>query len=76
MKMVQFQNARYKVLPMLKMTDDDVERYMDANDLPRHPLQLKGYHTVEIGTPVGLLKKVKILAIRALGANSKNAAFT
>jgi len=46
MKMVQFQNSRYKILPMLKMTDGDIEDYMDVHDLPRHPLQLKGYHTV------------------------------
>eukprot|EP00924_Labyrinthula_sp_SR-Ha-C_P007389 snap_masked-scaffold_24-processed-gene-1.19-mRNA-1 protein AED:0.04 eAED:0.06 QI:0/-1/0/1/-1/1/1/0/423 len=46
MQTVGFQNGRFKVLPMLKMTDDDVEKYIDMNDLPRHPLQSKGYVTV------------------------------
>uniref|UniRef100_A0A7S2S0H9 Phosphoadenosine phosphosulphate reductase domain-containing protein n=1 Tax=Mucochytrium quahogii TaxID=96639 RepID=A0A7S2S0H9_9STRA len=46
MKPVGIQQNRYKVLPMLKMTDDDVLEYMDKNDLPQHPLQAKGYVTV------------------------------
>ena len=43
---VGFQSNRFKVLPMLKMTDEDVANYMDKFDLPRHPLEAQGYATV------------------------------
>jgi len=46
MQLVEFQAGRFKILPMLNMTDDDVNDYMDRHDLPSHPLSLKGYHTV------------------------------
>jgi len=35
-----------KICPILHWTDRDVQRYMDSNSLPRHPLELKGYVTV------------------------------
>ena len=37
---------RFKLLPILKMTDEDVAEYMDKYDLPPHPLQAKGYVSV------------------------------
>jgi len=43
---VGYSQGRYKILPMLKMSDADVADYMDKHDLPRHPLQSKGYVTV------------------------------
>eukprot|EP00515_Schizochytrium_aggregatum_P012315 CAMPEP_0202094846 /NCGR_PEP_ID=MMETSP0964-20121228/49247_1 /ASSEMBLY_ACC=CAM_ASM_000500 /TAXON_ID=4773 /ORGANISM="Schizochytrium aggregatum, Strain ATCC28209" /LENGTH=571 /DNA_ID=CAMNT_0048663101 /DNA_START=68 /DNA_END=1780 /DNA_ORIENTATION=- len=43
---IGFQQGRFKVLPLLRMTDDAVADYMDRNDLPFHPLQSKGYVTV------------------------------
>ena len=46
MPIVGFQNERFKVLPLLKMTDDEVDQYMDMYDLPQHPLREKGYVTV------------------------------
>mmetsp|Transcript_496 Transcript_496/g.1214 ORF Transcript_496/g.1214 Transcript_496/m.1214 type:complete len:531 (-) Transcript_496:467-2059(-) len=46
MKPVSYQQGRFKLLPMLRMTDEDVVEYMDKHDLPAHPLQAKGYHTV------------------------------
>lgn len=46
MPIVGYQNDRFKVLPLLKMTDDEVDQYMDMYDLPQHPLQAKGYVTV------------------------------
>ena len=46
MEPVGFSQGRYKVLPMLRMSDADVVAYMDKYDLPKHPLQAKGYVTV------------------------------
>lgn len=46
MQPVGFQQGRYKLLPMLKMSDEDVADYMDKYHLPKHPLQAKGYLTV------------------------------
>jgi phosphoadenosine phosphosulfate reductase len=46
MEPVGFSQGRYKLLPMLKMSDADVVEYMDKYDLPKHPLQAKGYATV------------------------------
>jgi phosphoadenosine phosphosulfate reductase len=43
---VGFSSGRYQVRPMLRMSDQDVELYMDKYDLPKHPLQAKGYATV------------------------------
>mmetsp|Transcript_14409 Transcript_14409/g.16361 ORF Transcript_14409/g.16361 Transcript_14409/m.16361 type:complete len:416 (-) Transcript_14409:1030-2277(-) len=46
MPILGFQNGRYKALPMLHMSDDDVDKYMDMYDLPHHPLAAQGYVTV------------------------------
>jgi phosphoadenosine phosphosulfate reductase len=46
MEPVGFSQGRFKILPMLKMSDADVVEYMDKYDLPKHPLQAKGYVTV------------------------------
>lgn len=43
---IGFSQGRFKLLPMLRMTDEQVADYMDRNDLPPHPLQAKGYVTV------------------------------
>lgn len=46
MSPVGFSQGRYKILPMLRMSDADVAQYMDKYDLPKHPLQAQGYVTV------------------------------
>ncbi len=46
MDIIGYQNNKYKILPMLKMSDNDINHYMDKYDLPKHPLQSKGYVTV------------------------------
>lgn len=46
MPVVNHQNGRFKVLPMLKMSDEAVDEYMDMYDLPKHPLVAQGYATV------------------------------
>jgi phosphoadenosine phosphosulfate reductase len=43
---IGFSQGRFKLLPLLKMSDDEVLKYMDKHDLPAHPLQAKGYVTV------------------------------
>jgi len=43
---IGFSQGRFKLLPMLRMTDEQVAEYMDRNDLPPHPLAAKGYVTV------------------------------
>ena len=35
-----------KINPMATWTDHDVDRYVDAHDLPRHPLNAKGYVSI------------------------------
>jgi phosphoadenosine phosphosulfate reductase len=46
MSPVGFSGGRFQVRPMLRMSDADVATYMDKFDLPKHPLQAKGYATV------------------------------
>jgi len=43
---VGMQWGHYKVLPILRWTSEDVRRYLEAHDLPYHPLVDKGYATV------------------------------
>ncbi len=40
------QNGLYKVLPILSWTAADIHGYLEAHDLPYHPLKEKGYATV------------------------------
>lgn len=35
-----------KVAPLAGWTDGDVDRYLDAHDLPRHPLVAQGYRSI------------------------------
>lgn len=35
-----------KVAPLATWTDDDVDRYLDLHDLPRHPLVAEGYASI------------------------------
>ncbi|MFW5807227.1 MAG: phosphoadenylyl-sulfate reductase, partial [Spirochaetota bacterium] len=35
-----------KVHPLLDWSDEDVQRYLADHDLPRHPLEYRGYRTV------------------------------
>lgn len=49
-------HLRWKVNPLVEFTDGDIERYMELRNLPRHPLQARGY--VSVGdahstTPLG-----------------------
>lgn len=37
---------RWKVNPLVEWTDGDMERYMELRNLPRHPLQARGYVSV------------------------------
>lgn len=46
MPIVNYQNGRFKVLPLLKMSDESVVDYMDKFDLPAHPMQAQNYVTV------------------------------
>jgi phosphoadenosine phosphosulfate reductase len=46
MKPISFTQGRFKLLPLLKMSDEDVAEYFDRHDLPRHPLESQGYVTV------------------------------
>ena len=39
-------HALAKINPMAAWTDDDVDRYIDAHHLPRHPLNAKGYISI------------------------------
>lgn len=39
-------DGRLKVLPILRMSDSEVENYMQDHNLPRHPLTAAGYVTV------------------------------
>ena len=43
---VGLQDGRYKVHPIIDWTDRDVHRYLEANDLPYHPLWHKGYVSI------------------------------
>ena len=38
--------GRVKYLPILDWSSDDVDRYLEAHDLPLHPLFYQGYETV------------------------------
>jgi len=46
MKPISFTQGRFKLLPLLQMSDEAVADYFDQYDLPRHPLESKGYVTV------------------------------
>lgn len=46
MPIVGVHGERVRILPMLKMTDLDIQTYMVDNNLPPHPLEEKGYVTV------------------------------
>ncbi len=46
MDQVGFHEGRLKVFPMLRMTDEEVQDYLNVYDLPRHPLESKGYVSV------------------------------
>eukprot|EP00656_Telonema_subtile_P031554 TRINITY_DN3451_c0_g2_i1.p1 TRINITY_DN3451_c0_g2~~TRINITY_DN3451_c0_g2_i1.p1 ORF type:complete len:464 (+),score=89.75 TRINITY_DN3451_c0_g2_i1:209-1600(+) len=39
-------DGRLKVLPLLNMTDQDVEEYFEEHDLPQHPLIAQGYVSI------------------------------
>lgn len=40
------QNGRYKVHPLIDWTDRDIYRYLNAHDLPYHPLWHQGYVSI------------------------------
>lgn len=46
LRLVERQSNRYKLLPILHWTTKDVHEYLQAHDLPYHPLRDKGYATV------------------------------
>jgi phosphoadenosine phosphosulfate reductase len=43
---IELQASTYKILPILKWTSQDVDDYLQAHNLPYHPLWDKGYTTV------------------------------
>jgi phosphoadenosine phosphosulfate reductase len=43
---VERQGSIYKVHPILAWDDEQVHQYMRANDLPYHPLRLRGYRSI------------------------------
>ncbi len=43
---VNWQEKRYKILPILNWSDRDIYQYLKSNDLPYHPLFDQGYLTV------------------------------
>ncbi|MCA9580202.1 MAG: phosphoadenylyl-sulfate reductase [Myxococcales bacterium] len=43
---VEIQDGRHKVHPILHWSDADVESYLQANDLPHHPLYEDGYRSI------------------------------
>jgi phosphoadenosine phosphosulfate reductase len=46
LQVVNQQSGLYKLLPILRWTTKDVHEYLQAHDLPYHPLRDKGYVTV------------------------------
>ncbi len=46
LRKVELQDGTYKVHPILDWTKADVEAYMDAHDLPLHPLYVWGYKSI------------------------------
>jgi len=42
----QSNDGRYKLLPLLRMSDADTDAYMEAHGLPSHPLVKEGYLSV------------------------------
>lgn len=45
-RVTQQPDGTFKVLPLLQMSDDDVDEYLSHHKLPAHPLVSKGYVTV------------------------------
>jgi len=43
---IEFKRGRYKVHPLFDWTDRDVGRYLEAHQLPYHPLWEKGYLSI------------------------------
>ncbi len=43
---INFQENRYKILPILEWSSKDIYQYLTAHDLPDHPLFDQGYVTV------------------------------
>lgn len=46
LRRVEIQDGRVKVHPILDWTEADIERYMEENDLPFHPLYAEGYKSI------------------------------
>jgi phosphoadenosine phosphosulfate reductase len=46
LRRVELKDGVYKVHPILGFDDEDVYRYMRANDLPYHPLYRRGYRSI------------------------------
>jgi phosphoadenosine phosphosulfate reductase len=43
---LEFRRGRFKIHPLFDWTDRDVNRYLQAHDLPYHPLWNKGYLSI------------------------------
>ena len=43
---IQFHGNIIKINPMIHWTQEDVNQYIEENDLPRHPLEARGYKSI------------------------------
>jgi len=46
LRIVEQQGSIYKIHPVLRWDDEAVHRYLRANDLPYHPLRVRGYRSI------------------------------
>jgi phosphoadenosine phosphosulfate reductase len=46
LRRVDLQDGRMKIHPILDWTEQDVDAYLDAHELPRHPLLAEGYRSI------------------------------
>lgn len=72
LKKIELQGNVYKVHPILSWTDEDMHRYMRANDLPYHPLRKRGYRSIgDVHSTVPTNEGEDARAGRKLGAHSE-----
>jgi phosphoadenosine phosphosulfate reductase len=43
---VEFTDGRYKINPLANWKKDDIDAYFTAHDLPRHPLESRGFSSI------------------------------
>ena len=45
-EIIEYQGSLVKINPMIDWTHDEIEDYIDKYDLPRHPLETRGYQSI------------------------------